>query len=73
MRASLVAGMVLIVLGAVVFAYGGFRHKSAEGDRHRSDRGDCEEAAARLSPTDPRRSCGLGGIVLIVADSRRRR
>jgi uncharacterized membrane protein len=74
MRASLVAGIVLIVLGAVVFAYGGFSYTKREKV---IDIGPIEATARRRQHVSLPPILGgaavLGGIVLIVADSRRRR
>jgi hypothetical protein len=74
MRASLVAGIVLIVLGVLIFAYGGFSFTKREKVL---DIGPIEATAETRErvPLPPilGGAAVVGGIVLVVAGSRRRR
>ena len=72
MRASLVAGIVLIVLGVLIFAYGGFSFTKREKVL---DVGPIEATAERRErvPLPPilGGAAVLGGIALLVAGRRR--
>jgi hypothetical protein len=74
LRASLVAGIVLIVLGVLIFAYGGFSFTKREKVL---DIGPIEATAETRErvPLPPilGGAAVVGGIVLVVAGSRRRR
>ena len=73
MRASVVSGIVLIVLGVLVFAYGGFSYTKREKI---VDVGPIEATAERREhvPLPPilGGAAVLGGIALVVVGSRRR-
>jgi uncharacterized membrane protein YidH (DUF202 family) len=73
MRASLVAGIVLIVLGALILAYGGFSYTQREKV---IDIGPIEATAETEEhvPLPPilGGAAIVGGIVLLVAGNRRR-
>lgn len=73
MRASLVSGIVLIVLGVLILAYGGF---SFTREEKVLDVGPIEATAERREhvPLPPilGGAAILGGIALVVAGSRRR-
>jgi hypothetical protein len=72
MRASLVTGIVLIVLGVLIFAYGGFSFTKREKVL---DVGPIEATAERRErvPLPPilGGAAVLGGIALLVAGRRR--
>jgi hypothetical protein len=74
MRASLAAGIVLIVLGVLIFAYGGFSFTKREKVL---DIGPIEATAETRErvPLPPilGGAAVVGGIALLVAGSRRRR
>jgi uncharacterized membrane protein HdeD (DUF308 family) len=74
MRASLIAGIVLIVLGVLIFAYGGFSFTKREKVL---DIGPIEATAETRErvPLPPilGGAAIVGGIALVVAGSRRRR
>ncbi len=73
MRASLIAGILLIVLGVLIFAYGGFSFTKREKVL---DIGPIEATAERREyvPLPPilGGAAVLGGIALLVAGRRRR-
>jgi uncharacterized membrane protein len=73
MRASVLSGIVLIVLGVLIFAYGGFSYTKREKI---VDVGPIEATAERHErvPLPPilGGAVVLGGIALVVVGSRRR-
>jgi hypothetical protein len=73
MRGSLVAGIVLIVLGVLIFAYGGFSFTKREKVL---DLGPIEATAERRETVPLPPVLGgaaiVGGVILLVAGRRRR-